>query len=263
MGPPVPWQSMCSRWSPTDVGLAGSRVAALDATGGEVLHGGAEGRGGQDDQNGRQQPAATTGQGAAHLDEHPADRASITGGHTQLSVERAASCGEKTRRPAPVAVMATAGTVVHRCGWRGHPGRKDTHHRPAEPEGQKHGTGDHALGGAGEDDQVEDQGRHRSGDQRAGDDARDRNGLGHGACLDVVAALGGVGVDAHGGLALAVGWCCTAVERGLDAGCSPRSDGRDVRRRSVLGEVELGELTARGDAGLGEDVAQVEGDRPG
>src|SRR5690349_8879734 len=44
-------------------------------------------------------------------------RASITGGHPHVSVERVASRGEKTRRPTPVAVIATAGTVVHRCGW--------------------------------------------------------------------------------------------------------------------------------------------------
>src|SRR5688572_4957263 len=46
-----------------------------------------------------------------------AARASIAGGHTQLRVERVASCGEKTRRPAPMAVIATAGTVVQRWGW--------------------------------------------------------------------------------------------------------------------------------------------------
>ena len=34
--------------------------------------GGADGRGGQEDHDRRQQPAATAGQGAAHLDEHPA-----------------------------------------------------------------------------------------------------------------------------------------------------------------------------------------------
>ena len=61
-----------------------------------------------------------------------------------------------------------------------------------------------ALGGAGEDDQGEDQGRHRSGDQRAGDDARDRNGPGPGAASTGSLAWDGGGVDAHGGLALAV-----------------------------------------------------------
>ena len=140
------------------VGLPGGRVGALDATGGDVLHGGADGRGGQDDQDRRQQPAATTGQGAAHLDEHPAGQ------------------GQHRRRPHPVeggegrvlrGEDQEAGTGGgHRdrgdggppLGLGGHPGREDAHHRPAEPEGQERGSGDDALGGAGEDDQDEDQG---------------------------------------------------------------------------------------------------------
>ena len=56
---------------------------------------------------------------------------------------------------------------------------------------------------------------------------RDRTGLG---ATRMVSSRGWwVGVDAHGGLALAVGGGGTAVERGLDGRCSPRSDGRDVR----------------------------------
>ena len=68
--------------------------------------------------------------------------------------------------------MATAGTVAHRCGWLVIRAERTAHQRPAEPEGEEHRTGDDALGGAGEDDQGEDQGRHGSGDQRAGDHAR-------------------------------------------------------------------------------------------
>src|SRR6476659_4695491 len=51
-------------------------------------------------------------------------------------------------------------------------------------------------------------------------------------------------------------WWWTASERGLDADCSTRSDGRDPR----LTQVELGQFAARGGARLGEDVTRVEGD---
>ncbi len=52
-----------------------------------------------------------------------------------------------------------------------------------------------------------------------------------------------VGVDVHGGLALAVGWS-SALERGRERVCSPRSDGRDACNEARLGlQVEPGELT--------------------
>ena len=90
----------------------------------------------------------------------------------------------------------------------------------------------------------------------------DRNGLGHGCCLDVLAALGGVGVDAHGGLALAVGGGALRLSVASMPVAHP-GQMAGMCAEVVLGEVELGELAPGGDAGLGEDVAQVEGDRPG
>jgi hypothetical protein len=131
-------------------------------------------------------------------------RASITGGHTQLRVERVASCGEKSTRAAPAAAIATAGTAGPVLGMSGHRGGEDAHHRPAEPEAQEGGSGDDALCGAGEDDQDEEQGRHGSGDNEP-TMTRDTGTGGERMWLAVPATLGGGGVDAHGALALAVG----------------------------------------------------------
>ena len=99
------------------VGLPGGRVGALDATGGDVLRGGADGRGSQDHQDRRQQPAATAGQGAAHPDEHPAAEGQHRrrphpgergeGGVLRGEDQEAGTGGR----------IATAGTVVHRWGW--------------------------------------------------------------------------------------------------------------------------------------------------
>ena len=100
-----------------------------------------------------------SGRGASGRTSRPTS-ASIAGGHTQLSAVRVASCGEKTRRPAPVAVIATAGTAAHRWGWLVIRADRTRIIAQPSPKARSIGSGDDALGGAGEDDQGEDQGGH-------------------------------------------------------------------------------------------------------
>ena len=104
----------------------------------------------------------------------------------------------------------------------------------------------------------------RSGGQGPGDDACDGSGLGvAGAATSSRWSVGWVSMLMA--VSLSQRWC-TAAERGRERGCSPRSDGRDAPVWPVLRRGQPRSSWASsprgGDAGLGEDVAQVECHRP-
>ena len=171
--------------------------------------------------------------------------ASLSGGEDQQREAGGAHGGRGDGCPALRPVRVAAGE------------RRDE--RPAEPEADQHRAGDDALGAAGEHDQGEDQSGRGAGGQGPGDDAGHRPGVGASVRRRRCWVAGGVDVDAHDGLALAEGG---ALLSSVVANGFAHPGQMAGIRTPVLGEFELGEFAARGDAGLGEHVAQVEGHGP-
>ena len=222
-------------------GAGSGRVGVVVADHGDVLDGGGDGGESQYRDDRGQEPASAAGQLAPRPEPdvrrqrqhrrrpHPRDRRQhrVAGREDDESETRGAHRHGRDRRPA-------LGPAREACGQRAQQG-------PAGSERDEHRPGDGGLGRAGEDDEGQDQRGDQSGGQGARDDAGDRPGRrcpGGGVGAVVVV---GVDVDAHGGLALAVGWS-TAVERGRERVCSPRSDGQD---RAPVGRAPRGSSLSR------------------
>ncbi len=188
--------------------------------------------------------------------------ASIAGGQTQLSADMAESAGEKTRRPVPTTVIATAGTAVQRWGCLVI--RVERTCIIAQPR-PKASSVDPVM----------------TLSVAPGKTTRVRRRAVIAPVANEAAITRTTGPDVGRGSASVCSRCCVVVEsmlmavslsqwdrwllRSSVAGIGVAHPGQmtGMREEVVLGQVDLAELTPGRDTGLGEDVAQVEGDRSG